>query len=228
VVLDPSGEGGPPSAPAPVKPRLRGVSHQIAFFVALVAGPLVVLEAPTAGARFAASVYAGGLILLFGVSASFHRVTWNAAARRRMRRLDHSTIFVFIACTYTPVVGLSLTGGLRVVLLVIVWIGALGGVLTKLLWLDAPRAVAATAYISLGWVAVVALPSLSAALGAVGMTLLVAGGVSYTLGAIVFARRRPDPVPHVFGYHEVFHAFVIVAAVLHYILIAGIVIPNAG
>jgi hemolysin III len=217
----------PTASIQPVKPRLRGVSHQIAFAVVALAGPILVLTAP-GSTRWAAGVYAVCLAGLFGVSAAFHRITWTPGARRRMRRLDHSMIFVFIAGTYTPVAGLMLDDPLATVIVTVVWIGALGGVAIKLLWIDAPRWLSAGSYVLLGWVAVIALPALYTALGAVGFALLVAGGLLYTVGAICYARRSPDPIPEVFGYHEVFHAFVIAAALCHFVVIAGWALPSAA
>ncbi|MBI2704295.1 MAG: hemolysin III family protein [Actinobacteria bacterium] len=210
-----------------VKPRLRGVSHQIAFFVALVMGPLLIVEAPTMKARFLVTVYVVCLASLFGVSALFHRVTWSPAARRRMRRLDHSMIFLFIAGTYTPVAGLVLLDGFNAWVLPTVWLLALTGVFLKLVWLDAPKPLSAAMYIGVGWAAVLALPALFVAFGAVGFALLFAGGVLYTLGAIVYARRSPDPAPAVFGYHEIFHLFVIAAAILHFLVIAFWALPRS-
>lgn len=210
-----------------VKPRLRGVSHEGAFYTAAVIGPVITIMAPPGATRFAVALYSVCLIGLFGVSAVFHRVTWSPVARRRMRRLDHSMIFVFIAGTYTPVAGLTLGHTQATLVLSMAWAGALAGVVVKLLWLDAPRVVAASLYVAVGWVAVVALPGLWVALGVVGFALLLAGGVLYTIGAVVFARRRPDPFPSVFGYHEVFHAFVILAALCHLALISFWVVPYA-
>jgi hemolysin III len=218
------------AAPAdltPAKPRQRGVSHEVAFVVAAVAGPILVLTAPSS-ARGAAAVYAGCLAGLFGVSAAFHRITWAPAARRRMRRLDHSMIFVFIAGTYTPVAGLTLDHPQATIIVTVVWIGALAGVAIKMLWIDAPRWLSAGSYVLLGWVAVIALPALYSGLGPVGFGLLVSGGVLYTVGALCYARKSPDPIPTVFGYHEVFHAFVIAAALCHFLVIAGWALPAAA
>lgn len=213
--------------PAKVKPKLRGVSHEAAFFVSLVAGPALVLAAPSGSARWLVGVYAVCLSALFGVSALFHRVTWAPAPRLRMRRLDHSMIYVFIAGTYTAIVGLAVQGGIAKVLLGLVWAGAVAGVVVKLWWRSAPRWVGAALYIVLGWVAVLGLPALLAAFGPVGFGLILTGGIAYTVGAIIFARRSPDPVPTIFGYHEVFHAFVVVAAVCHYVAVAGWALPLA-
>jgi hemolysin III len=218
-----------PAAPRLVKPRLRGVSHQWAFFVSCAIGAALVVAAPSGTPRLAATIYAVSVAALFGVSALYHRITWaSAAARRWMRRLDHSAIFVLIAGTYTPFALLVLDGPIATVILVVVWAGALGGILLKLVWIDAPKLITAIVYVALGWVAVAAFPDLIDELGLTGTALVVAGGLLYTAGALVYAFRRPDPVPTVFGYHEVFHALVIVAAALQYAVVAFYVLPDAG
>ena len=213
------------AAPA-VKPRLRGVSHEIAFYVSLALGAVLVLVASGARARVAVAVYVLSLSGLFGTSALYHRRTWSLSARRWMKRADHSMIFVMIAGTYTPVALLALHGALATVVLCVVWGGALGGVILKLAWIDAPKWLVAGVYVALGWVAVVAFGQLPGAVGALGVVGLGAGGLLYTLGAVVYALRRPDPVPAVFGYHEVFHALTIVAALLHFAVIAFAVAPT--
>jgi hemolysin III len=218
-----------PSAPRLVKPRLRGVSHQWAFFVSCAIGAALVVAAPAGTPRLAATIYAISVAVLFGVSALYHRITWaSVPARRWMRRLDHSAIFVLIAGTYTPFALLVLDGPIATVILVVVWAGALGGILLKLVWIDAPKLLTAIVYVALGWVAVAAFPDLIDELGLTGTALVVAGGLLYTVGAIVYAFKRPDPVPTVFGYHEVFHALVIVAAALQYAVVAFYVLPDAG
>ncbi len=211
------------------KPRLRGVFHQWAFFAALIAGAVLVVVAPSGRATFATLVYAAGLTALFGVSAVYHRVNWtSAAARRWMRRLDHSMIFFMIAGTYTPFALLVLDGSLATAILIAVWGGALAGVILNLAWVDAPKWVTAVVYLTLGWVAVVAFPDLISELGVVAALLLGAGGLLYSLGAVVYALKRPDPAPSVFGYHEVFHVLVIAAAALQYAVVAFYVLPKAG
>jgi hemolysin III len=217
-----------PSTPRLVKPRLRGVSHQWAFFVSCAIGAALVLAAPAGTPRLAAAIYAVSVSALFGVSALYHRITWaSVTARRWMRRVDHSAIFVLIAGTYTPFALLILDGALSTVILIVVWAGALGGILLKLVWIDAPKLLAAIVYVALGWVAVAAFPDLLDELGVTGTALVVAGGLLYTAGALVYALKRPDPVPTVFGYHEVFHALVIVAAALQYAVVAFYVLPSA-
>jgi hemolysin III len=209
-----------------VKPRLRGVSHQYAFFVSLGSGALLVLLAATARATAAAAVYAASVSALFGVSALYHRVTWTIPARRRMRRLDHAMIFLLIAGTYTPVGLLVLAGRLATVVLAVVWGGALAGIVLELVWTRAPRWLGGAVYLTLGWVAVVAMPQLFARLGLAGGLLLVAGGLSYSVGVAVYALRRPDPVPAVFGYHEVFHLLVIAGVAAHFLAISRYALPT--
>jgi hemolysin III len=210
-----------------IKPRLRGVSHQWAFFVSLVTGAVLVIAAPAGRATLAAAVYAVSVAALFGTSALYHRISWaSQAARRWMRRLDHSMIFFLIAGTYTPFALLVLDGTLAAVILALVWGGAAGGIVLKLVWIDAPKPLVALIYVILGWVAVAAFPDLIEKLGITGTAMIAAGGLLYTLGAIVYALKRPDPVPAVFGYHEVFHALVIVAAAIQYAVVAFLVIPD--
>jgi len=209
------------------RPRLRGVLHQWAFFVSVVLGALLVVLAPAGEARTATLIYAAAVCGLFGVSALYHRVTWRPAVRRWMRRLDHSMIFVLIAATYTPFGMLVLEGTLAVVVLAIVWGGALAGVLLKLVWIDAPKWLVATAYVALGWVAAIAMPELGSRLGLGALALLIGGGTAYTAGAVIYARQRPDPAPTVFGYHEIFHLLVIVAAAAHFAAVAFFVLPGA-
>src|SRR5215213_130777 len=176
-----------------VKPRLRGVFHQYAFFVSLAGGTLLVFLAATTRASVAAAIYAASVSALFGVSALYHRVTWNGPARRRMRRLDHAMIFLLIAGTYTPVGLLVLEGTLATVVLAVVWGGAVAGIVLELAWTTAPR-----------WL----------------------GGTVYLAGAAVYALHRPDPVPAVFGYHEVFHLLVIAGVAAHFLAISLFALPT--
>jgi len=212
----------------PVKPKMRGVFHEVAFFVSLVSGAALVWAAPTISSSLICLVYACSISLLFGVSALFHRHTWGPVGRRRMRRADHSTIFIAIAGSYTAVAGIALTGWARTAVLLIVWIGAIAGITLRQVWLDAPKWVIALPYVVVGWAAVVVLPQLYRALGPVGFSLLLAGGLAYSAGAVVYALKKPNPVPGVFGYHEVFHACTIVGAVLHFICVAAFVLPLAS
>jgi hemolysin III len=209
--------------PEILKPRWRGVLHQYAFFVALVLGAALVIAADGARARTAALIYAFGLAGLLGTSALYHRVTWGSdRARMWMRRLDHSMIFVLIAGTATPIAMLVLENPMRTVLLCVAWGGALGGVALSLLWPTAPKWVSSAAYLAVGWAGATAIPSLAGYAWS-AFALLAAGGVLYTVGAIVYALGRPDPAPAVFGYHEIFHALVVVAAALHFAAV-GIVV----
>jgi hemolysin III len=214
---------------ATTKPRLRGVSHQWAFFVSLVTGTVLVVVAPSGKATWAALIYSVAVAGLFGVSALYHRVNWTSpAARKRMRRLDHTMIFVLIAGTYTPFAVLALNPPLSTILLIVVWGGAVLGAGLKLVWIDAPKWLIAATYIAVGWVAVAAMPQMIDHVGVLPTILVAIGGVLYTVGAVVYARQRPDPVPGVFGYHEIFHALVIAAAALHYAVVAIYVIPHQG
>ena len=210
-----------PELVPPLKPRLRGVLHQWACAGAVPLGLMLVLVAGTARARVALSVYAISLVALFGVSALYHRINWRSVTGRDwMRRLDHSMIFVLIAGSYTPFAVLVLHGSLGVAILVAAWAGALLGVAFNLVWRNAPTWLRAALYVGLGWIAVAAAPQLGASIGLVGVTLVALGGVLYTMGAVVYARKRPDPAPTVFGYHEVFHLLVIAAAAVQYAVIA--------
>ena len=214
--------------PGGIKPRLRGVSHQWAFFVSVATGVALVLAAPNGRATAAAAIYAASVAGLFGASALYHRINWSTAgARRWMRRLDHSMIFLLIAGTYTPFAVLALDGPLATAILVVVWTAALGGIVLKLVWIDAPKWLVALIYVAIGWVALAAFPQLLSKLGVTATAMVAAGGLLYTAGALVYARRRPDPVPTVFGYHELFHALVILAAALQYAVVAFWVLPGS-
>jgi hemolysin III len=206
-------------------PGLRGVSHAWAFWCALVAGSVLALYAPSAEARAAAAVYGAGMCVLFAASGLYHRWRWDPRWRPLLRRIDHSAIYVFIAASYTPVALLVLSGPVRVVVLASVWAGALGGVALSVAWITAPRVLVAASYLALGWVSIVAMPQLADRLGVAAFGLFAAGGVLYSIGAAVYALRRPNPWPRTFGFHEVFHALVILAAVTHYVAMAGWVIP---
>jgi hemolysin III len=206
--------------PSP-KPRLRGVLHQWAFPASLIAGVGLILEAGSALARLAIVIYALSVAALFGTSALYHRVDWRTlAARRRMRRLDHTMIFVLIAGSYTPFSLLALHGALSTIVLITVWSAALAGAVFKLLWLDAPGWLIATTYVAIGWVAILAIPQLLGRIGVVAVGVLALGGLLYTVGAAVYALKRPDPLPAVFGYHEIFHLLVLIAAALQYAVVA--------
>jgi hemolysin III len=204
-----------------MKPRLRGVLHQWAFAASLAAGVSLVVEAGSPRARLATAVYAGSLAALFGTSALYHSIDWRTlGARRWMRRLDHTMIFVLIAGSYTPFGLLVLHGTLAVVIMVTAWSAALIGAILKLIWIDAPGWLIATTYLAIGWIAVLAFPELVDRLGLVAVGALGLGGVLYSIGAVIYARQRPDPIPTVFGYHELFHLLVILAAALQYAVVA--------
>ena len=206
------------------KPRLRGVSHQAAFFAALGAGAVLLAVSKSPEALMAAGVYVATLLALFGVSALYHRINWDSRRRLLMKRLDHATIFVFIAGSYTPICLLGLEGEAGRQLLTWAWIGAGLGVARAVFWPQAPKPVAAALYVLLGWLSVAYFPALQASLGVAGMGAIAAGGVLFSLGAAVYAFQRPNPVPRVFGYHEVFHALVVVAVACHFAAIMRMVV----
>jgi hemolysin III len=213
---------------AAVKPKLRGVSHEWAFFVSLVFGAALIFFAKTPKATLAVAVYAVSLSALLGTSALYHRVDWKRpSVRTWMRRLDHSMIFFLIAGTYTPFALIVMHGAIATAVLVFVWVGAIAGAIVEMVWIGHPKWVSATVYLSIGWVAAVAFPQLWNTLGPAGALLLVGGGLLYTMGAVVYAVQRPDPNPAIFGYHEVFHAFVIAAALMHFAVIAFYALPKA-
>lgn len=209
------------------KPRLRGVFHQYAFYVALVAGVVIVALSDSGRELFATWVYAAALAAMFGVSALYHRVDWRSPrVRTWMRRLDHSAILLLIAGTYTPFALLAFDGAIADAILIVVWAGAAAGLVLNLAWIDAPKWLTALVFIALGWVGVAAMPELLE-LGVTPLVLVVAGGALYTLGALAYAFRRPNPAPATFGYHEIFHLLVIGAAAFHFVAIAAYVLPQA-
>lgn len=205
------------------KPRLRGRIHQVAFFVSIPTGVVLVALAGGAAATAVAAVYAASLTAVFGASAAYHRGSWSERMLAWMKRLDHSLIFVLIAGSYTPVAVLVLSGPWEVVLLSTVWAGAAVGITLKMVKPHGFAILTGILYLALGWVALVALPQLVDGMRVPELTLMVAGGCLYTAGAIVFASRRPDPRPESFGYHEVWHAFMVAAAVCHYAMIALVI-----
>ncbi|HTG46087.1 MAG TPA: hemolysin III family protein [Actinomycetota bacterium] len=197
------------------KPRLRGRLHQAAFFAAIPAGLVLVLLAPGPAARIGALIYWASLLFQFGVSAAYHLGSWDERSHTRMRRLDHSAIFVLIAGTYTPFCLLALRGTTAVVVLAIVWGGAAVGIAIKLYRVDL-NVLSGFLYLGLGWVGVFVLPAMIRALSPTELALVVAGGVLYSVGALVLALKRPDPAPATFGFHEVWHAATIAAAACLY------------
>nr|WP_231135155.1 hemolysin III family protein [Motilibacter deserti] len=203
-----------------VKPKLRGWLHLGTFPASIVAGFVLVAFSPTLEARVATAVFAMTAILLFGVSATYHRGSWGPRAHAVLKRLDHSNIFLIIAGTYTPFATLLLDNAGGRTLLWLVWAGALVGVLFRVFWSDAPRWLYTPVYVALGWVAVFYLPEILRHGGVAVLVLLLVGGLFYTVGGIVYAAKRPDPSPRWFGFHEVFHAFTLVAFVVHYIAVS--------
>ena len=213
---------------AAVKPKLRGVSHEWAFFVSLVLGAALIFFAKTPKATLAVGIYALSLSALLGTSALYHRVNWKRPqVRTWMRRLDHTMIFFLIAGTYTPFALLVMNGPLATAILIAVWVGAIAGAIVEMVWVGHPKWVSATVYLTIGWVAVAAFPDLWSGLGPTAALMLVGGGVLYTAGAVIYAVQRPNPSPAIFGYHEVFHAFVLAAAVLHFSVIAFWAMPHS-
>lgn len=208
---------------AEVRPRLRGVSHAAAFVAALVVGVLFVGVAD-GGRAGVAAVFAGSVVAMLGASTLYHRIDWSPRAYPWMRRIDHACIYLLIAGTYTPVGLLALDGRLRWLVLGAVWVGAAVAMAVKICWAHAPRWFTPVVGLALGWVGVVALPQLVRVAEPAALALLAAGGLAYTAGALVYARRRPDPIPTVFGYHEVFHALTLVALACQYVAIAFFVV----
>jgi hemolysin III len=212
----------------PAKPALRGVSHLYACLVAAVLGTVTVVTAPSGTATVAAVVYALGLVSMFAASALYHRPAWGPARASRMLKLDHTTIFLMIAGTCTPIALLAIDGALGTVVLVLVWAIAAAGIVFEWLPIRAPHGSVTAVYLTLGWIGVLGLGGLWENTGAEGVVLVAGGGVLYTIGAVVHAARRPDPWPAVFGYHEIFHALVIAAALLHWCAIQFLVLPLGG
>jgi len=204
------------------KPLLRGVSHQVSFFCAIAACAALAMRARSGVSTAAIFVFSVSLVNLFGTSALYHRVDWSPRARKRMRRLDHAAIFVLIGGGYTPLFALvpSSSGGHGALLAI--WVGTLVGVLKSLVWPDAPKWMTALLCVGLGWTVVGQVMERSAVVGPFSIGVLVASGLLYSGGAIVYALKRPDPFPRIFGYHEVFHAIVIVASVCLFIHVATV------
>jgi hemolysin III len=200
-----------------IKPKLRGWLHAGTFPLALAAGIVLVVLAPTTATRVSTAIFAATACLLFGVSAVYHRGTWSPRTHAILKRLDHANIFLIIAGTYTPFSVLLLPEGKARTLLTIVWVGAVVGVLFRVLWVHAPRWLYVPAYAALGWAAVAYLPSFFANGQVAVVVLVIVGGALYTFGAIVYGLQRPDPSPRWFGFHEVFHALTVAAFAVHYI-----------
>lgn len=211
---------------AEVKPRFRGVSHEIAAFVFPVLGAVLIVVAHTTAARIAAAIYTVGVTAMYATSAVYHRGHWNPSTRQRLRRLDHSMILVGIASTYTPVAVVGLDTRSARILLGIVWPLAAIGIAVRMFWLHAPRWLVAGVYVVVGWTAVVFVPVLWHELGVLTFSLIACGGIVYSIGARVYSTRRPDPLPEVFGFHEVFHALVLLAGLIFYVAIARIIVTG--
>lgn len=200
----------------PTRPRLRGAIHRWAVPVAIGLTVVLAVRAPTGGGRAATIIYGVCVTAMLAVSAVYHSPVLAGSPRRVLRRLDHATILVAIAGTYTAVNVLALEGTARVVLLIVAWGLAVVGVTIRMLWLDAPAGLVAAVYVVAGWMALLDLPTYADRLTAIEMMLVVGGGVAYTLGAVVYATKRPDPWPAVFGFHELFHVCVVIGALAHW------------
>jgi hemolysin III len=210
----------------PARPLLRGVLHAGAFVAAVASGVLLVVYS-RASRVLPAAVFAGSAVVMLGTSSLYHRVTWSPRARLWMRRADHVGVFLLIAGTYTPVALISLTGAWRATVLTVVWAGAAAAAISKCCWVAAPKWLSALVGVALGWVGVAAMPEIADREGVAPVILLAAGGLAYTAGAVVYAVQRPDPLPRVFGYHELFHALTIVALACQYVAIAFFVVRVA-
>ena len=212
--------------PKKTKPAWRGVSHQYAFFASLLTGPALVMAAPNPRALKAAAIYAASLSALLGASALYHRVTWSPGARYWMARLDLAMIFLLIAGSYTPIAMLALPPQTGTTVLWCVWSAAFAGIVLKLLWENPAKWAAAVVYVAMGSTGILFMADINTALGPAPVWLLAIGGMFYIAGAAVYALERPNPAPAVFGYHEIFHALVILAATTHYIAMAAYILPG--
>lgn len=210
---------------AELRPRLRGVFHQWAFVAAVAAGVVLVVLSDGWLATFSSWVYAAALVAMFGASALYHRFPWKSAAKRLWaRRLDHSMIFVFIAGSYTPFALLCFEGTTQWLVLVTVWLGAAFGLTLELVWIDSPRWLSAVAYIAVGWVGVLAVPQMFSGIGTAGAVLVMVGGALYTVGALIYAAKWPNPFPLTLGFHEIFHLLVVAAAVTQFVAVSLVVL----
>ena len=212
------------SEPA-VKPKLRGWLHAVMFPISLVAGIALVATAPTQAGRISSAIFAATASLLFGTSALLHRGSWSPRTEALLRRMDHANIYLIIAGTYTPFAVLALPQAEGRILLLIIWTGALAGVVFRVFWVGAPRWLTTTLYVVVGWVAIFFLPGLVEGAGVAAVALIFIGGILYTLGAVVYATKRPNPSPGTFGFHELFHALTIAAFAAHYLAVWLVVHP---
>jgi len=209
-----------------VRPLLRGVSHQYAFFASVVTGVVLVASTASPVATVAAAIFAATVAAMFGASALYHRVAWSETGARWMRRVDHTGIFLVIGGSYMPYALLVLSGPVRIAVITLVWLGVAASIALRFAWASAPGWLTATLGVTLGWVSLIALPQLIEHVSPAGLALLGAGGLLYTIGAIVYAVRRPNPFPRVFGFHEVFHLLVIAAVACQYASVAFYVLPS--
>lgn len=209
--------------PTPPKPSLRGALHHWAALVSVGAGAVLVGMAPSTRSAWAAFAHSFGMVFLFSISAAYHRPTWSKSARAWMRRLDHAAIFILIAGSYTGICLLALPENIAETVLTIVWIGTAAGILQSLFWVHAPKPLTAVLYLILGWTIIPYFGELKAAISLPNLIYLIVGGAAYTLGAVIYAARRPNPWPRVFGYHEIFHALTIVACGLHFLALISMV-----
>ena len=208
------------SPTTPAKPRLRGWLHAVMAPLALVGSIVLVATAPTTTGRVTSAIFGFTAVLMFGTSAVYHLGTWSPRATAVLRRMDHTNIFLIIAGTYTPLAALLLDHPANRNLLIIVWAGALAGLLARVFWLGAPRWFYVPIYLALGWVAVWFLPDFARSGGPAILWLVIAGGLAYSLGAVVYALKRPNPVPGWFGFHEVFHTGTVIGYVTHFVAVA--------
>lgn len=206
-----------------MKPKLRGHLHLAAFFATLGAGSLLIAQGTSNTSTLASVVYVMGLLFLFGVSAIYHIPHWEPRPRALLKRVDHMAIFIFIACTFTPLCLLALPKDAGNQLLVIIWSAASLGLIQSIFWVKAPKWVTALLYVVMGWLALPYLGEFKDTLGSIQLLLIVAGGVVYTVGAVFYALKKPNWVPGIFGYHELFHLFTIIGAFFHFVVIYSLI-----
>lgn len=212
-------------SPMPVRPLLRGMFHRVAVVLAIPAFVVLIVMSPSAGARAASAIYAAGILSMLGVSAVYHSGRLSERTTRVFKRIDHSTILLAVTGSYTAVAVGALEGRSELTLLLFVWTAGVVGVIVRMRWLHGPRAISAAVYLVVGWSALIEIAALVRSLDAVDTTLLVVGGGLYTVGAIIYSAKWPNPFPRVLGFHEIFHALVVGAVVVHYVLVARLVIP---
>ena len=203
------------------------MSHRAAFIASVTLAPIVIVSAPGIWPRLVTGLYTTAIVALFGVSTLYHRVNWGTINRQRFQKFDHVTIFLAIAATYTPVAAFVLSPWAAKLVLVMVWSGAFLGALIRIRFSDSPQWLVAAPYLVVGWCLLAVIKDAWQQLGVVGFFLFLSGGMLYTAGAVIFAAQRPNPWPHKFGFHEIFHTFTVVAASLHYIAFVFVVLPKA-